>query len=91
MLVTLYKANGDSQRQTVSLVTSNPWSGLVIWKSGLKQSTWEGLEALAALQVKVSVSVPQSVTEAWLYRLRPSGVNASASVSVLTFLKEACS
>jgi hypothetical protein len=75
MLVTQYKANGDLQRQTVSLVTSNPWSGLVIWKSALKRSTWEGLEALAALQVKVSVSVPQSVTEAWLYRLRPSGVN----------------
>ena len=72
-LVTQYKTNGDLQHETVSLVASNPWSGMVIWKAALKRSM--ELEVLVALPMKVLVFVPQSVTEAWLYGLRSGGVN----------------
>ena len=39
MLVTKHKASGDLQHQTVSLVGSIPWSGMVIWRAVWKRST----------------------------------------------------
>lgn len=39
MLVTKHKASGDLQHQTVSLVESIPWSGMVIWRAVWKRST----------------------------------------------------
>ena len=37
--VTKHKASGDLQHQTVSLVESIPWSGMVIWREVWKRST----------------------------------------------------